>query len=102
MQRMGHAQTAFGSPAQRKRLASTLYVMFKSRTVSLLVAGLMVAAGLPTSSVAISLYYSTGQLNLSVYNLLSLSYSRSTMEIRLGPSFLDLSPTAWDDRPTLF
>jgi hypothetical protein len=62
----------------------------------------MVAASLPSSSVAVSLYYSSGQLNLSVYNLLSLSYSKSTMEVRLGPSFLDLSPTAWDDRPTLF
>jgi len=49
-----------------------------------------------------SLYDSDGQLNLSLYGLLALSYDRATMEMRLGPSFLDLSPDAPDDRPTLY
>ena len=49
-----------------------------------------------------SLYNSDGQLNLSLYGLLALSYDRATMEMRLGPSFLDLDPTAPDDRPTLY
>jgi len=31
-----------------------------------------------------------------------LNYDKATMETRLGPSFLDLSPTATDTRPTLF
>ena len=76
--------------------------MFKSRAVALVLTGLLVAVVLPSPGVAASLYYSDGQLNLSVYNLLALSYDKSTMETRLGPSFLDLSPTATDDRPWLF
>lgn len=48
------------------------------------------------------LYKADGQLNLSMYGLLALSYDKATMEMRLGPSFLDLSPNAVDDRPTLF
>ena len=48
------------------------------------------------------LYKTDGTLNLSLYNQLASSYDKATMETRLGPSFLDLSPTATDDRPTLF
>jgi hypothetical protein len=48
------------------------------------------------------LYKADGTLDLSLYGLLALSYDKDTMEMRLGPSFLDLSPTAPDDRPTLF
>ena len=48
------------------------------------------------------LYKSDGQLDLSMYGLFALSYDKATMEMRLGPSFADLSPTAADDRPTLF
>jgi hypothetical protein len=49
-----------------------------------------------------ALYKSDGTMDLSMYSLLALSYDKATMEARLGPSFLDLSPTATDDRPTLF
>jgi hypothetical protein len=76
--------------------------MFTSRALSTL-AGLLVAFALPSSVSALSpLINSDGQLNLSVYNVLSSSYTKSTMESRLGPAFLDLSPNATDDRPTLF
>jgi hypothetical protein len=53
---------------------------------------------IPTSP----LYKADGQLDLSMYGLLALSYDKATMEYRFGPSFTDLSPTAADDRPTLF
>ncbi|ACB75201.1 hypothetical protein [Opitutus terrae] len=49
-----------------------------------------------------SMYTSTGALNLTTYNLFANSYDKATMEKRLGPGFLDLSPTAKDDRPTLY
>jgi hypothetical protein len=49
-----------------------------------------------------SVYNSSGQLNLTVYNSLASIYDKPTMETRLGPSFLDLSPNASDDRPTLY
>jgi hypothetical protein len=76
--------------------------MFTSRALSS-IAGLLVAFALPSSASALSpLFSSDGQLNLSVYSLLSGSYIKSTMESRLGPAFLDLSPNVTDDRPTLF
>src|SRR5688500_13053853 len=67
------------------------------------IAGLLVAFALPSSVFALSpLFNSDGQLNLSVYSTLSSSFSKSTMESRFGPAFLDLSPNVTDDRPTLF
>ncbi len=56
----------------------------------------------PPSKGALSLYKSDGSLDLSLYGLLALSYDKATMEMRLGPSFLDLNPNAPDDRPTLY
>lgn len=55
---------------------------------------------LPVSSVA--LFNSKGQLNQSLYQQLATNYDKATMEKRFGPSFLDLSPKAADDRPTLY
>ncbi|HTO04994.1 MAG TPA: hypothetical protein VL069_14885, partial [Opitutus sp.] len=48
------------------------------------------------------LYDANGALNLPLYDLLALSYDKSTMELRFGPSFSDLSPNAPENRPTLF
>jgi hypothetical protein len=48
------------------------------------------------------LYDSTGKLNVSLYNILALSYDKATMEMRLGPSFLDFNDGSADTRPTLF
>ncbi|HYD85356.1 MAG TPA: hypothetical protein VEA63_14925, partial [Opitutus sp.] len=56
----------------------------------------------PSQSTGLQLYKPNGQLDLSLYGLLALSYDKATMEMRLGPSFLDLSPNAPDTRPTLF
>lgn len=49
-----------------------------------------------------SLYNSDGSLNQTRYSQLANDYGKSTMELRLGPSFTDLSPGAPDDRPTLY
>jgi len=76
--------------------------MYKLRAIRWIFAGLLAALITAPSGLALTLFSSTGVLNLTAYNLLSLTYDRPTMEIRLGPSFLDLSPTATDDRPTLF
>ncbi len=56
----------------------------------------------PPLAVVPKLYKANGQLDLSLYGLLALSYDKAAMEMRLGPSFRDLSPNAVDDRPMLF
>lgn len=63
-----------------------------------------VASLIPASQIRAetSLYDSSGQLITSVYNSLVTTYDRTTMDRKLGPSFLDLSPNAADDRPTLY
>jgi hypothetical protein len=76
--------------------------MFTSRTACLVVANLLLAAAFPSSGSALSLYTSSGNLDLNIYNLLAVSYTKSTLESRLGPGFVDLSPNASDDRPLLF
>ncbi len=48
------------------------------------------------------LYDSNGQLNVSLYKTLALSYDKATMEMRLGPSFLDFNDGTPDARPTLY
>lgn len=50
----------------------------------------------------VSLYKADGSLDLAMYGLFAYSYDKDTMEMRLGPSFSDLSPKAADDRPTLY
>jgi hypothetical protein len=76
--------------------------MFNSRLVSVLFTGLLLAASGTAPVSAQSLYSSNGVLNLSVYGQLALSFDRTTMEKRLGPSLLDLNSKAADDRPTLY
>jgi hypothetical protein len=66
-----------------------------------------VISSIPTLSnwnlgTGLALYDGNGQLNRALYDLLALSYDKSTMELRFGPSFSDLSPNASEDRPTLF
>ncbi|HYD83964.1 MAG TPA: hypothetical protein VEA63_07915, partial [Opitutus sp.] len=73
-----------------------------SRIASIALAGLLLLNVAQTQAHAQSLFKSDGSLNLSLYGLLALSYDKSTMETRLGPAFLDLSPSVKDDRPTLF
>ncbi len=75
--------------------------MLPSRTHRAVLAVLL-ALFAPRIVAAPSIFKTDGSLNPSVYGLLALSYDKSTMETRLGPAFLDLSPTAKDDRPTLF
>ena len=75
--------------------------MLTSRAVLLFVLGL-VSSVLPSAGLALSLYNSSGQLDLSAYSLFSLSYDKATMEARLGPGFSDLTRSGTDDRPTLF
>jgi hypothetical protein len=69
-----------------------------------LAAGLLIALALKTPLQASEpkLYSSTGALVTSLYNRLAATYDRDTMELRLGPAFLDLSPKTSDDRPTLY
>lgn len=80
--------------------------MLKNRIVSLVLAGLFLcffASGLATAAtLTLSVFNSNGTLNVSNYGLLALSFDQSTMEAKLGPTFLQLSPSATDDRPTLF
>jgi hypothetical protein len=91
------------SAVQHLKKPTYRYSMLTSRSVRLFLVSLSVALAFPSSMLALSpLFSSDGTLNLSVYNLLSLSYTKSTMEARLGPGFLDLSPTATDDRPWLY
>jgi len=74
--------------------------MLLSRAAGLYFAGTLLLGA--ASASAQSLYKSDGSLNLSLYGQLALSYDKATMEMRMGPSFLDLSPNATDDRPTLY
>ncbi|HYP18032.1 MAG TPA: hypothetical protein VEQ65_12545 [Opitutus sp.] len=60
-----------------------------------------VPAPLPLSG-GVSLYKTDGSLDLSLYGVFAYSYDKATMEMRFGPSFLDLSPNAADTRPTLY
>ena len=48
------------------------------------------------------LYKADGQMDTAMYTQLATSYTKTTMELRFGPSFTDLSPNATDDRPTLY
>jgi hypothetical protein len=48
------------------------------------------------------MFTSSGALDTTLYSRLSSLYDKATMELRLGPSFLDLNPDAADDRPTLY
>ncbi len=56
----------------------------------------------PGNSLASKLYDAAGNLNETLYNKLATTVDKATVELRLGPSFLDLSPDAADDRPTLY
>ena len=51
---------------------------------------------------SLPIFKSDGSLDLSLYTRLASSYDKATMELRFGPSFLDLSPNAADDRPSLY
>lgn len=64
--------------------------------------GILFITTWPTSAAAESMYTSSGALNVTTYNLFANNYDKAVMERRLGPSFLDLSPNAADDRPTLY
>jgi|GEM_PF-761100 len=55
-----------------------------------------------SGSLASKLYDAAGKLNETLYHKLATSVDKATVELRLGPSFLDLSPNASDDRPTLY
>jgi hypothetical protein len=76
--------------------------MLKSRAARLLFILIWAIVTFQKTITGQTLYKTDGTLNLSTYGLLALSYDKATMELRLGPSFLDLSPTAIDDRPTLY
>ena len=56
----------------------------------------------PSDSLASKLYDAAGKLNEALYHKIATGVDKATMELRLGPSFLDLSPGASDDRPTLY
>jgi hypothetical protein len=60
------------------------------------------SVGVADTSAASLIYRSDGQLDLAKYGTMALSYDKATMEKRLGPSYLDLNPTAVDTRPTLY
>jgi hypothetical protein len=58
---------------------------------------------LPLGQVASTLLYNAdGSLNLAVYNSLATGVDAASIEMRLGPSFLDLNPNAAENRPTWF
>lgn len=76
--------------------------MFKPSDLSAVLSVAILACSAGPVSAQTSPYTSTGEINLSAYNALASSYDKATMEKRFGPAFLDLSPTAADDRPTLF
>jgi hypothetical protein len=62
-----------------------------------------VVVSLPAGQIAsTALYNADGSLNAAAYTEMALSYNAAAMEKRFGPSFLDLSPNAADDRPTLY
>lgn len=78
--------------------------MLKTKFVRRLASGICLCLPLlvPLSAQTLSLYSSTGSLNLANYSLLAFSYDKATMEVRLGPSYLSLTTSTTDDRPLLF
>ena len=76
--------------------------MFKSRPVSASAGFFFFYSIFLSFASAQSLYKSDGSLDTALYSRLAQTYDKATMELRLGSSFLDLSPKATDDRPTLY
>jgi hypothetical protein len=76
--------------------------VISSSTASLTTALASSTESLTITTAPLTMYNADGSLNLATYGTFALSYDKLTMEQRLGPSFLDLSPSAVDDRPTLY
>jgi|GEM_PF-5635087 len=76
--------------------------MLKSRPVSASAGFFLLFFSFFLSSSAQTLYKADGSLDSALYNRLAQTFDKATTELRLGPSFLDLSPKASDDRPTLY